>query len=54
MGKALTCLRTSKEISVAGSRPARGRVVGEEGKDYSGPYTTIRNLDFISHATGID
>ena len=47
MGKAFNCLRTSKEFSVAGSRPARGRDVGEEGKDYSGPKTKTGNLDFI-------
>ena len=48
MGKAFNGLRTSKEFSVAGSRPARGRDVGEEGKDYSGPKTKTGNLDFLS------
>ena len=47
MGKAFTCLRTSKDISVAGSRPARGRDVEEEGKDYSGPKTVTGNRFYL-------
>ena len=52
-GKAFICLRTSKEISVAVSRPATGRDIGEEGKDYSGAKTMTGNLDFISTCTRI-
>lgn len=33
-GEDLTCLRNSEKISMAGSRPARRRVVGEKEKDY--------------------
>ena len=46
-GKGFHLLRTSKDISVAGSRPARGRDVGEEGKDYSGPKTVTGDRFYL-------